>query len=247
MIDLGFTLFPAIDLRYGQVVRLVQGDPTRQTTYANDPAVVACGWLEAGARWLHVVNLDGAFGEAGGGNQDALEAILVVAENRDPSAHVQFGGGLRSIDDIERALSAGVSRAIIGSLAVETPELAAKAVQRFGPERIALAVDVRDGEVQRRGWVAGSGWDPIELGCRFRAVGLQVCIYTEISRDGGGRGIDVDGTQRFAEATGLKVIASGGAASLADVRAVRAAGLSGLILGKALYDGDVDLVEALQC
>lgn len=245
--DQVFTIYPAIDLRHGQVVRLVQGDPKRQTIYGDDPVGVARGWLEAGARWLHVVNLDGAFGEVGQANLYALAAILEVAAAYDPPAQVQFGGGLRSPTDVTRALTAGVNRLVLGSMAVEAPESAAEAFRRFGPERVALGVDVRQGYVRTRGWTQSSGMDPISLGRRFYKQGLRVCIYTEISRDGKGTGIDVQGTQRFAQASGLRTIASGGVASLEDVRKARQAGLSGVIIGRALYEGQVKLEEALKC
>ncbi len=242
-----FVVYPAIDLRQGRVVRLVQGDPAQQTVYSQDPGGVARRWLEAGARWLHVVNLDGALGEPGQANRAALLAILEVAAGFDPPGQVQFGGGLRSLDDVAWALEAGVRRAVLGSLAVEAPGLAAEAVDRFGAGHIALAVDVRDGSVRIRGWAHDARLDPAGLGRRFYDMGLRTCIYTSIRRDGGGQGLDLADTQRFAASSRLAVIASGGAASLEDVTGARRAGLSGVILGKALYDGRIDFKEALRC
>jgi phosphoribosylformimino-5-aminoimidazole carboxamide ribotide isomerase len=242
-----FTIYPAIDLRKGRVVRLMQGDPTRQTDYYDDPAVAARRWLEAGARWLHVVNLDGAFGESGDKNLAALEAILETAAGFTPTALVQFGGGLRSLENIQRALTVGVSRVMLGTMAVENPDLAARALSQYGPERIGLAMDARDGEVQVRGWQSGAGLDPLSLGRQFYEMGLRTCAYTDVNRDGGGAGINLAATERFARATGLAVIASGGADSLEDVRLARGAGLSGIIIGRALYEGRIDLQEALAC
>jgi phosphoribosylformimino-5-aminoimidazole carboxamide ribotide isomerase len=242
-----FVVYPAIDLRQGKVVRLVQGDPAQQTTYSQDPAAIARRWLEAGARWLHVINLDGAFGEDGQENRAALLAIVKIAAAFDPSTRVQFGGGLHSLDDVAWALEAGAGRVVLGSLAIEAPELVSAALARFGVDRIALAVDVRDSSVRTRGWLQDAHLDPAELGRRFYSQGLRYCIYTAIRRDGGGEGLDLLVTQQFARASRLSVVASGGAASLEDVRGARQAGLSGVILGKALYEGKIDLQKALQC
>ncbi len=242
-----FEIYPAIDLRRGQVVRLVQGDPGRQTTYGDDPAGVARRWATAGARWLHVVNLDGAFGEAGEENLAALEAILGVISKSHPSVKVQFGGGLRGLEDIERVINAGVSRVMLGSMAVEKPEFAAQALLRFGPERIGLAMDVRDGAVRTRGWTQTASVGPVQLGCQFYDRGLRICAYTDIRRDGVGSGLNLEATRDFARETGLTVIASGGVGSIEDVRQARQAGLSGVIIGRALYEGHIDLEEALSC
>ncbi|MEN8098651.1 MAG: HisA/HisF-related TIM barrel protein, partial [Chloroflexota bacterium] len=155
--------------------------------------------------------------------------------------------GLRSLDDIEHVLTLGVDRAILGTVAVESPELVAEAVARFGAEKIAVGLDARDHQVRIRGWVKTAGKDPIILGKEMRLLGVERVIYTNIARDGVGDGIDVTATQQLAEETGLKVIASGGAASLVDVQDVQAAGLEGIIIGQALYTGQIDLREALQC
>ncbi|MEW5872135.1 MAG: 1-(5-phosphoribosyl)-5-[(5-phosphoribosylamino)methylideneamino]imidazole-4-carboxamide isomerase [Chloroflexota bacterium] len=245
-----FVIYPAIDLRDGRVVRLMQGDPARQTIYGNDPAGVARGWLEAGARWLHVVNLDGAFGETKAsqqGNLAALQAILSEVSRVNPAAQVQFGGGLRSMEVLERALEMGVGRVVVGSLAVEAPEFLRRALECFGAARLALAVDVRDGQVYTRGWQEPASVSPGELGRAFAGLGLRTCIYTDIQRDGGGQGLNLAQTRDFAKTSGLEVVASGGVASLADVHAARQAGLSGVVIGRALYEGQVDLREALRC
>ncbi len=239
-----FTVYPAIDLRAGKVVRLVQGDPARQTVYDDNPAKIARQWLAAGASWLHVVNLDGAFGHQDTNNLQALNAILAAVAGR---GHVQFGGGLRSLDDIERVLSLEAGRVILGTAAIESPDMVAEAIARFGAEKIGVGIDARDHQVQVRGWVRAAGIDPITLGKELARLKVRTAVYTNIARDGVGSGVDVAASQRLAEETGLSVIAAGGVASLADVQRVREAGLSGVIIGRALYEGQVSLEEALQC
>lgn len=236
-----FTVYPAIDLRRGRVVRLAQGDPERETVYGDDPAAVAERWLAAGATWLHVVNLDGAFGEGGQANLEALRALLATG------ALIQFGGGLRSLPDVEAALEAGVARVVLGTAAVEAPDLVAEALARFGPDRVAVALDVRAGRVQVRGWVEDAGREPVDLAAELAGLGLRTVVHTDVARDGVSRGLNVEASKRLAEATGLEVIASGGVASLADIQAARKAGLAGVVVGRALYDGRFTLEEALRC
>ncbi|MEA3349141.1 MAG: 1-(5-phosphoribosyl)-5-[(5-phosphoribosylamino)methylideneamino]imidazole-4-carboxamide isomerase [Chloroflexota bacterium] len=238
-----FTIYPAIDLRQGQVVRLQQGDPDLQTVYGNQPADVAHRWFDAGAHWLHVVNLDGAFGENDTPNQEALTKILEATV--DASGSVQLGGGIRSLSDVESALSLGVTRVILGTAAIENPALVAEAIARFGPESIAVGIDARDGRVCVRGWTETTDISPIDLGRQLAGVGLKLIIYTDISRDGVSTGVNVAATQQLAAATGLSVIASGGVATLDDVRRVRAAKLDGVIIGRALYEGQVSLEDAI--
>ena len=243
----GFTVYPAIDLRAGKVVRLSQGEPARQTVYGDDPAEVARQWLAAGARWLHVVNLDGAFGDQDAENRKALAAILGAMTLPGVEGCVQLGGGLRSLDDVARALSLGVNRAILGTVAIEAPDLVGEAVARFGADRIAVGIDAREGQVRVHGWTQQTQLDPVTLGKKLYHFGVRIVIFTNIARDGVGGGVDVAATQHLADATGLRVIASGGVASLADVRRVKAAGLSGVIIGRALYEGQIGLKEALRC
>ncbi len=240
-------VYPAIDIRAGRVVRLRQGDPARQTVYANDPVEVACRWRDEGAQWLHVVNLDGTFGEA------ALSAD-VLARLAALGLPVQFGGGLRSLADAQRALEAGASRVVLGTLAVEQPERAGEAVARFGREAVAVALDTRDGLVATRGWQARSAWRPADLGQRLATLGVRHVLYTDIARDGELRGVNVEATAALARETGLAVIASGGIASLDDIRALKAAGaltsgqgyIAGAVIGQALYTGAVALPEAIR-
>lgn len=233
-----FVIYPAIDLRQGKVVRLRQGDPQQQTVYGDDPAATARRWLEAGARWLHVVNLDGAFGEADSANRQALAEILQAASEY--QAQVQFGGGMRSLADIDRALEIGVARAILGTLAAEHPEVLGSGVQRFGAQRLAAGLDARHGLVQVRGWVEGTSLQAVELARQMAALGLRWLIFTDVARDGVGSGLNLASTLELAHRSGLNVIASGGVNGLEDIRGARQAGLPGVIVGRALYEGKID-------
>ncbi len=230
-----FQVFPAIDLRHGQVVRLQEGDPTRQTGYDADPAAAARRWLAAGARWLHVVNLDGAFGEAGAANHAALTAILRVAGEY--QASVQFGGGLRTLQALEQAFNLGITRAVLGTAVVEQPELLVQALQRWGAEKIAAGLDARGGWVQVRGWQQTTALPAQDLAQNLAGQGLRWMIFTDISRDGLQTGLNLSATTQLAQTSGLQVIASGGVGGWADVQAACQAGLPGVIVGKALYEG----------
>lgn len=237
---MSFVIYPAIDVRGGKVVRLIEGDPARMTSYSDDPVETARRWLDAGTEWLHVVNLDGAFGESDNANRAALEAILKCG------ARVQFGGGMRSLDAIEDVLNLGVSRAILGTIAIEQPDVVTNALKRFGTERIAVGIDARDGLVRTRGWKENSGIKATDLALQMRTVGLHTVIFTDVSRDGLGSGLNIPSTRELAEVSGLAVIASGGVHTIDDVIAAKDAGLAGCIIGRALYDGTVDLEKALQ-
>jgi phosphoribosylformimino-5-aminoimidazole carboxamide ribotide isomerase len=227
---------------------LRQGDPDRETEYASDPLNVARRWREAGATWLHVVNLDGAFDEAGRENQAALERILTAG------LRVQFGGGLRDLASLRRALDLGVSRVVVGTAAVKNPALVDQALRSFGPEHIALGIDAREGQVRTDGWQEAAAMTPLELASRWAERGVRWVIFTDVSRDGMGSGLNLEMTTRLAQvgmvAEGpqrrLHVIASGGVAGLEDVRRAYQAGLSGVIIGRALYEGQVVLEEALR-
>jgi len=240
----GFTIYPAIDLRHGEVIRLRQGDPEQQKTYSQDPEAVAQDWLDAGAKWLHVVNLDGAFGENTGANLLALKDIIRICGHQ---AQVQFGGGLRDEDALLSVMSLGISRAILGTAAVEDLDFVSRTVQTFSGSRIAIGLDAQDGYLMTRGWQQKSEVRLDDFARNLADLGIQTIIYTNIARDGMGSGIDLDNTVALAQLTGLQVIASGGVASLEDVRAVKNAGLHGVIIGRALYEGQVDLREALAC
>ncbi len=237
---MSFTIYPAIDLRNGNVVRLKEGDPNRMTSYSADPAQTAKQWLNAGATWLHVVNLDGAFGEIDSANQTALQSILKLG------ARVQFGGGLRSMKMIEKVFEMGVSRAVLGTIAIEQPELVKEAIKNFGAEKIAVGIDARDGFVSVRGWKDDSKILAADLALHMRTFGLDTVIFTDIRRDGLGGGLNIEATRQLANVSGLNVIASGGAQTLEDVGAARDANLSGVIIGRALYEGAIVLADCLR-
>jgi phosphoribosylformimino-5-aminoimidazole carboxamide ribotide isomerase len=236
-------LFPAIDLKAGQCVRLVKGAMEQATIYNPDPAAQARAFRDAGFSWLHVVDLDGAFaGESRNGA--AVDAILAAVGDR---MRVQLGGGIRSMTDIEAWLAKGVARVILGTAAVREPELVRQAA-RAHPRRVAVGIDARGGRVAVEGWAEESDLEAAELARRFADVGVAALVYTDIDRDGVLAGINWDATIALAEAVPIPVIASGGLASLADVRrlaAPDAAILEGAIAGRALYDGRLDPREAL--
>ena len=231
-------IYPAIDVRQGQVVRLQEGDPLRQTVFDAAPVFVANRWAGQGARWLHVINLDGAFGESNA-MQELLPALCRVGPR------VQLGGGIRSLADVEVALNAGAARVILGTMAVERPELVREAVTRFGAQAIAVGIDARGGCVRVRGWQADGGLAAIDLGRQIKAMGIELVIHTDIAQDGLLSGVNAPASAELAQATGLRVIASGGVAGLEDIQRVRRAGLAGVIIGRALYEGRISLKEAL--
>jgi phosphoribosylformimino-5-aminoimidazole carboxamide ribotide isomerase len=244
-------VFPAIDLRRGRCVRLRQGEPTEETVYGDDPIAVAHRWAQAGAEWLHIVNLDGAFAGAlqiGRGprlpvNLRRLRDIAAAVDTP-----IQFGGGVRSLADVERVLELGASRAILGTVAVRQPELVSAAIERFGAERIAVGLDARDGVVRTHGWQQASHVTAVNLAREMAQRGVGTVIYTDISRDGMLSGVNVSATATLAMQTGLRVIASGGVASLDDIRElvqVASTGIEGVIIGKALYTGAVELEQAI--
>ncbi len=234
-----FIVYPAIDLKGGEVVRLAEGDMARATVYAQDPAAQAAAFAQAGAKWLHVVDLDGAFaGEAR--NAHAVEAILKATP-----AQVQVGGGIRTLAAIDRWLGVGVARVIIGTAALTDPGLV-RAAARDHPGRIVVAVDARDGLVATRGWADVSDVPVADLGRRFEDAGVAALLFTDVGRDGLLAGVNIAATADLARAVKLPVIASGGLAELAEIRALRLKkGISGVIAGRSLYDGRIELGAAL--
>lgn len=236
---MSFTIYPAIDLRGGNVVRLKEGDPARMTAYSDDPVEVARRWLGMGAEWLHIVNLDGAFAENDNANRAALESILKLG------AQVQFGGGLRSLDMIDAALGLGIRRVVLGTIAIEQPDIVTEALNRYGSEKIAVGIDARDGFVSVRGWKSDSNISAKDLARQMRTLGLRTVIFTDIRRDGLGSGLNIASTRELADISGLDVIASGGVHTIEDVLAAREANLSGVIIGRALYEGTIALKAAL--
>lgn len=234
-------IYPAIDLRHGRVVRLMQGDPDRETAYASDPLHVAERWRGAGAQWVHVVNLDGAFGEGSEENIRALQRILEGTRG----LRVQFGGGLRDLASVRRALELGVERVVLGTAAVRNPTLVAAALDAYGPKRVVIGIDAGGGAVRTHGWRESAGVTALELAQQWAGRGVDWLIFTDVARDGTERGLNLEATAQLAEATDLNVIASGGVASLDDVWRAYAANLSGVIIGRALYEGTLSLQDAL--
>jgi phosphoribosylformimino-5-aminoimidazole carboxamide ribotide isomerase len=232
-----FTIFPAIDLRAGKIVRLVQGDPTRQTTYGDDPRAQAEQFKAEGAEWIHVINLSGAFGEEAAANLQALAAIISVG------LKVEFGGGIRDEATIQTPLEMGAERVFLGTAAIQNPALVDWAIARYGSARIAADIGVRDGQVMVKGWQESTPLTMLEAGKRFRAQGLEWCVLTDVRRDGAGTGVSVESAVELQAASGLKVVASGGVSSLEDVRRVKNAGLAGVIIGRALYEGKLTITE----
>ena len=234
-------VFPAIDLKGGQVVRLAEGDMDRATVYGDDPAAQAQRFAEAGAEWLHVVDLDGAFaGESVNGG--AVAAILRAFPGK-----VQLGGGIRNRDSVERWLELGVARVVIGTAALENPDLVRDAA-RAHPGRVVVAVDAREGMVATRGWADVSDVQVADLARRFEDAGVAALLFTDVGRDGLLKGCNVEATVALARAVAIPVIASGGVTDIGDIHALRghvADGIEGVITGRALYDGRLDLAEAI--
>lgn len=235
-----FTIFPAIDLRAGQIVRLAQGDPERQTIYGDDPRQQAEIFKAAGAEWVHVINLSGAFNEDADANLKALEGILSVG------LKVEFGGGIRDEETLRIPLEMGVGRVFLGTAAIKTPELVDWAIANYGAERIAGDIGARDGMVMVKGWQESTPLTVQEVGQRLYGQGVRWCVLTDVKRDGVGTGVDVSSAVNLQEQTGLQMVASGGVSTLDDVRRVKEAGLAGVIIGRALYEGKLSLEEALQ-
>lgn len=232
-------LFPAIDIRGGKCVRLLEGRFDRETVFADRPADMAIKWEAQGGKYLHIVDLDGALQ----GNPVNLDAIRDIIAN--VSVPVQLGGGIRNLASIEAWLDAGVSRVILGSIAVRDPELVKEACRQYG-ERIVVGIDAKGGEVAVDGWGISGGVQATELAKRMADVGVARIIYTDISRDGTLKGVNVESTVELARAAGIPVIASGGVAGMDDVYRVAASPeIEGMIIGKALYTGKIDLAQAL--
>ncbi|HEU5260899.1 MAG TPA: 1-(5-phosphoribosyl)-5-[(5-phosphoribosylamino)methylideneamino]imidazole-4-carboxamide isomerase [Gemmatimonadales bacterium] len=232
-------LYPAVDVQGGRVVRLRQGDAHRMTAYADDPVEVVGQFARAGARWVHLVDLDRAFGTRD--NRDVARRLLSTAQVK-----VQVGGGLRTEEAIDEMLAWGARRVVIGTKAATDPAIVERLLARHGAELLAVGIDAREGRVAVRGWTELFDVTALDLARRVQSQGARTVIYTDVARDGMLTGSDVAGARALA-ALGLDVIASGGVASLDDVRAIRDAGLAGAIVGRALYEGRFTLSEALAC
>ncbi|HXF59968.1 MAG TPA: HisA/HisF-related TIM barrel protein, partial [Caldilineaceae bacterium] len=271
-------IYPAIDLHQGRCVRLRQGDPNAETVFSDDPAAVARQWVDQGAEWLHVVNLDGALGatraqidslfssrslisprslsgvEGAGANAASAASLPVNLQRlleirRAVTVPIQFGGGLRTLDDIRLALELGADRVVLGTVAVKKPKLVSDAIDLWGPERVAVGIDAREGKVAIHGWQETSQVDAVELGHRMHALGVRRVVYTDIGRDGMLSGVNYEATSRLGDVTGLQVIASGGVASLRDIQVLKAHehyNIEGVIVGQALYTGNLSLPAAIK-
>lgn len=235
-------IYPAIDLKDGQCVRLYKGDMAQNTVYNDNPAAQASDWARAGFSWIHVVDLDGAIGGAPV-NQEAVKAILDAVD-----IPVQLGGGIRTLAQIENWLQEGISRVILGTIALRDPELVKRACYEF-PNQIAVGIDARNGNVAVEGWVEDSNMRATELAAMFEDAGVCSIIYTDIDRDGTGQGLNMISTIQLAQSTSIPIIASGGVGSLTDLELVRDSasyGVEGVIVGKALYDGRIKPEDALK-
>lgn len=244
-----FVVYPAIDLRAGRVVRLRQGDPQEETVFGDDPAAIAGRWEQEGASWLHVVNLDGALGVEDNGTHESVNLIRLDEITRKVRANVQFGGGIRTLPDIERLLSRGVRRVVLGTVALRQPRIIADALREFGAERIVVALDARHGLVVTGGWQEASGMPVGIAATRMAALGVQRILYTDVARDGTMAGAAIDETMQLAQGSGLQVIASGGVSTLEDISTLAThahQGVEGVIVGQALYTGAISLREALE-
>lgn len=236
-------LFPAIDLRGGRCVRLEQGEADRATVYDADPREVAAEYARAGAAWIHVVDLDAAFGE--GSNRALIREIAASS-----GVQVQTGGGLRRDADVDEVLDGGVTRAVIGTAAIENPRIVARAIERWGADRIAVGLDARGTRPAIRGWREDSTEDLFQIAARLAGLGVSTLIYTDISRDGMFSGPNVATSGELADRSGARVIVSGGVGVPAHLDEVREAsavhpGIAGVIVGKAIYEGRVTVEEGL--
>jgi phosphoribosylformimino-5-aminoimidazole carboxamide ribotide isomerase len=235
-------IIPAIDLRGGRCVRLTQGRPTEQTVYSENPLRIARQWYDAGVEMLHIVNLDAALNANDAENLRALERILYEV-----NIPVQCGGGVRSLDDVQKLDELGVTRIVIGTAAIETPVLLQHIIDEFG-STIVVGIDARDGKVAVRGWEKTSEVTALELAQKVSEMGVERIVYTDISRDGMLTGVNLDATREIAESSGLKVTASGGVAPLEDIYALKElqeSGVDSVIIGKALYEGRFTIEDAL--
>ena len=231
-------IFPAIDLRGGKCVRLIQGDFDKETVYSDDPQATALKWQAMGAKFLHVVDLDGA--RAGSPQnisaiKNILDAVVIP---------IEVGGGIRTLDDVEKLLTLGVRRVILGSVAVENISLVEDAAKKFG-DKIVVGIDARGGFVATHGWEKSSAVKAEELAKKIVAAGVKTIIYTDIAKDGMLSGVNAETFAELAKNSGAEIIASGGVKSIEDIRALKAAKIAGVIVGKAIYTGTLDLAAAI--
>ena len=245
-------VIPAIDLRQGKSVRLAQGSKDAVTIYSDDPVSIAEGFVNDGARLLHVVDLDGAFSESNSRNRSVLHEII-----RSTHIPVQFGGGVRTAKDVEQLLEFGVFRVVVGTVAVQSPETLGEMLRLFGPERVVVGIDAKQGQVVTHGWATTQKVDALALSRRVADAGIERIVYTDVGRDGMLTGVNIEQTCRIALESGLKVTASGGVSSLEDIECLttaardcglantRRSGIDSVIVGKALYERRFTLDEAI--
>ena len=231
-------IYPAIDLKDGVCVRLMMGEMDKATQYG-DPAQIAKQWESQGAEFLHVVDLNAAF-DGVFSNKEAVKKILQAV-----SIPVQLGGGVRSMADIDQRIKMGIRRVIIGTAAIENPMLAKEAAAKY-PGRIVVGIDAKNGRVATRGWATDTGEEPVALALQMKLCGIQSVVYTDIMRDGMLTGPNTKAVRVMAEKSGMQVIASGGMSTLSDVADICNTGAQGVIIGKALYTGDIDLRQAIE-
>lgn len=237
---MSFTVFPAVDISEGRCVRLLQGRFGTETVYSDDPVAIALGFSSAGARWLHIVDLDGAKTGVAANRELVLEVV------RRASCPVQAGGGVRTLDDVEELLAAGANRVVLGTVALEDPDAMAKACGRFGP-RITVSLDAKGDELASHGWTVGSGVPMHEALAAFESAGCSSFVYTDTTRDGTMSGPNIEALIRLTESTTLPIVASGGISSLDELRTVarlRPMGVAGAIVGRALYEHKFGISEA---
>ena len=232
-------IYPAIDIKEGKCVRLLQGRFSDMTVYGDDPVETAKKWESLGAEYIHVVDLDGAL-KGRGVNEDIIKRICGAV-----SVPVQTGGGIRMMEDIEAKLACGISRVIIGTKAVSSPEFIKEAVEKYG-DRIAVGIDAKDGYAAVEGWERSSGLAAVDMAKSMVSMGVKTIIYTDISTDGTLKGPNLEAMREMAQSVDADVIASGGVGSLEHIKSLVGTGVEGVIVGRALYTGDVDLKEAVE-
>lgn len=233
-------IYPAIDIKGGKCVRLSQGRFDHVTVYSDNPVDMAKEWVKKGASFIHIVDLDGALS----GEEANKNVIKEIVKNM--NVPVQTGGGIRSIDSIKDRLSLGVNRVIIGTAAVKNPDLVREAIKLFGSERIVVGIDAKDGRVAVEGWEELSDVSAVDLCLQMKKIGAKTIIYTDISKDGMLCGVNIEATKDLIDKTDMDIIASGGVAALSDLEKVSQIGAEGVIIGKALYQGTIDLAQAIQ-
>ena len=237
-------LIPAIDLKNGRCVRLLQGEAAAETVYSDDPASMARSFEDAGAKRLHLVDLDGAF-KGKGANLVSIRSIL-----KNISIPVQLGGGLRNAENIEKMFELGVSSVIVGTMAVKNPDVLEEVIQSFTGEKVILGIDARDRKVSIEGWQEGTEIDDVEFALRWKKFGIQRIVFTDIACDGMLSGPNLEALGDFARRTGLKIVASGGVSSMEDLELLKTLEVDGVdqvISGKAIYEGKLDLKEIFKC